>query len=71
MNEKYVIFKDSVLYLYDTEGKPFADGIFESEKLVADERCGTHILSHKISLKTSFVKGPYRSEGSTNFYSVF
>jgi len=61
MNEKYVIFKDLVLYLYDTEGKPFADGIFESEKLVADERY------HKIS----FVKGPYRSEGSTNFYSMF
>ena len=38
MDEKYIIFKDYILYFYDKEGEPIARGILTGEKLSTDEK---------------------------------
>jgi hypothetical protein len=60
IDEKYIIFRDQIIYFYNKERQPFADGILESEKLKTDG----------IS-RVTFEKGPLRIEGSNNFYQIF
>jgi hypothetical protein len=62
MNEKYAIQGTKIFYLYDMNGDPFPEGVFEAEELVEDD---------KNQSKYKYTKGPFCMTGSHRFFDVY
>ena len=61
----YAIFKSKIFYFYDSLKEPYPDGIMDAEDLIDNQ------LQAENKDKSTWLRGPFKFEGSNRFYNVY